>query len=69
MDIYAVGELDMKGVAMMTIFCRLIFLLFPSSTLYFVAGLKALAYVVVSFVLSFELSMLEMERAGKKWSR
>ena len=42
LDIYAVGELDMKGVAMMTIFCRLIFLLFPSSTLYFVAGLKAL---------------------------
>ena len=69
LDIYAVGELDMKGVAMMTIFCRFIFPHFPS-TLYFSAGLKALAYVVVSFDLSFKLSMLEVEeRGGETWNR
>ena len=29
LDIYAVGELDMKGVAMLTIYCRFISILSP----------------------------------------
>ena len=72
LDIYAVGELDMKGVAMLTVYCRSDEKFIPPPPpphLDLLAGLKALAYVAVSFDLSIELSMLERERADEKWSR
>ena len=71
LDIYAVGEVDMKGVAMMTVYCRSVcsISIFIHLTFDFSVGSKVLGSVDVSFDLSSGLSMWERLWAGKKWSR
>ena len=64
LDIYAVGELDMKGVAMLTIYCRFISILSPPASLDLLAGLEVLAFVAASSGLSIDRSM--WVRAGGK---